>query len=157
MSDTPEHLAGRLRDEGSKIRDFFLGLPANTWDALVYSDGEQWTVRQLLAHIASAEISMGRLVKNIVAGGAGTPEDFNIDVYNERKVRELNDKTTEELIVQFIDAREANANMTARLTTDDLACKGRHPFLGVTTVSEIIKMIYRHNQIHLRDLRKLLS
>jgi hypothetical protein len=155
MPDSPEHLAGRLRDEGGKVRDFFMSLPENSWDDLVYSDGAQWSVRQLLAHIASAEISMGRLVNNIVAGGAGTPEDFDIDAYNDRKVRELDGKLPAELIGQFSDARHANAQTVSRLSQDDLGRTGRHPFLGVTTLSEIIKMIYRHNQIHLRDLRKL--
>jgi hypothetical protein len=155
MPDSPEHLARRLMDEGEKVRDYFMNMPENSWENLVYSDGAHWSVRQLLAHFASAEISMGRLVNNIVAGGAGTPEDFDIDVYNDRKVRELDGKSPDELIDQFSDARQANAHTVSRLSQNDLGRTGRHPFLGVTTLSEIIKMIYRHNQIHLRDLRKL--
>jgi hypothetical protein len=34
---------------------------------------------------------------------------------------------------------------------------GRHPFLGVTTLREMIKMIYIHNQTHYRDLRRVLK
>jgi hypothetical protein len=32
--------------------------------------------------------------------------------------------------------------------------QGRHPFLGRAPLSEIIKIIYRHNQIHLREIRQ---
>jgi hypothetical protein len=39
----------------------------------------------------------------------------------------------------------------------DLANTGRHPFLGWVAVEDIIKMLYRHDQIHLRDLRRLLK
>lgn len=157
MIDTPDHLAGRLREEGSKVREFFLGLPPQMWDMQVYSDGTQWTVRQVLAHIASAENSMGRLVKNILAGGAGSPADFDIDTYNERKVLEQKNQPVAELIRLFAESREANSLLTANLTPADLARVGRHPFLGIVPLSEIIKMIYRHDQIHLRDLRKLLT
>lgn len=157
MIDTPDHLAGRLREEGNKLQDYFLGLPSQTWDIQVYTDGTQWTVRQVLAHIASTENSMGRLVKNILAGGGGAPNDFDIDAYNERKILEQNDQSVAELIRLFAESREANTLLAAQLTQEDLARMGRHPFLGIVPLSEIIKMIYRHDQIHLRDLRKLLT
>jgi len=47
--------------------------------------------------------------------------------------------------------------LVASMSTDDLARQGRHPFLGQATLSEMIKMVYRHNQIHYRDLRKVLG
>ena len=157
MMDTPDHLAERLREEGNKVRDFFLGIPPQMWDLQVYTDGNQWKVRQVLAHITSTENSMGRLVKNILAGGGGAPEDFDIDAYNERKVLEQKDRPEAELIRLFAESREANTLLTAQLTQEDLARMGRHPFLGIVPLSEIIKMIYRHDQIHLRDLRRLLT
>jgi hypothetical protein len=43
----------------------------------------------------------------------------------------------------------------AGLSEADLQKTGRHPFLGETSLAEMIKMVYRHNQIHYRDLRKL--
>jgi hypothetical protein len=36
----------------------------------------------------------------------------------------------------------------------DLAKLGRHPFLGITSLEDIIKMVYRHNQIHMREIRR---
>jgi hypothetical protein len=40
---------------------------------------------------------------------------------------------------------------------DDLAKQGRHPFLGTASLSDMIKLMYMHNQIHIRDIRRMLA
>jgi len=35
--------------------------------------------------------------------------------------------------------------------------QGRHPFLGVTTIREMVKMLYIHNLTHYRDMKKALK
>jgi hypothetical protein len=40
---------------------------------------------------------------------------------------------------------------------NDLEKIGRHPYLGRTTLREMIKMVYLHNQIHYRDVKKVLN
>jgi len=39
----------------------------------------------------------------------------------------------------------------------DLIKKGRHPFFGWTILAEMIKMVYLHNQIHYRDIQRVLN
>lgn len=151
------HMAGRLLREGEKAVAFFRSLSPEQLQQQVYTDGSCWQVRQILAHFVAAEASMTRLVENILAGGAGTPEDFNLDAYNERKVSALQDLPVEDLLREFSERRAATADLAARLSPDELARTGRHPFLGVVPVQEIIKMFYLHNQIHLREIRKALS
>jgi hypothetical protein len=124
---------------------------------LVYTDGVQWTIQQLMAHLATAEMSLGRLVENILAGGHGSPEDFDIDRYNARKVAQMEGAPHAEVMELYRQARDQNVSIVSGLSQDDLERVGRHPFLGVTTLAEIIKMIYRHDQIHLRDVRKVLA
>jgi hypothetical protein len=56
--------------------------------------------------------------------------------------------------------KAVRAEMTAwvsSLDDADLDKIGRHPFLGHTTLREMIKLIYLHNQLHYRDLRKVLK
>ena len=43
------------------------------------------------------------------------------------------------------------------LNDSDLAIEGRHPWLGVSPIEEMIKLLYRHNLIHQRDIRKVLD
>ncbi len=157
MTDTPEHLTKRLLEEGEKTIAFFRALPPGQWEVQVYAEGMCWNVQQVLAHFVSTENSLARLVANIQAGGAGAPVDFNIDAYNERKVAELRAASTAELIDRFAAQRRQTADLVARLQPEDLSRAGRHPFLGVAPLEEIIKLIYRHNGIHLRDVRKVIK
>jgi len=44
-----------------------------------------------------------------------------------------------------------------KMQESDLERKGRHPFLGITTLEEMLKLIYRHTMIHQRDIRRALE
>lgn len=157
MPDTPAFLAERLRAEAEKSLEFFRDLPENAWKRAIYSEGQAWTAGEVLAHFVATEISLLRLLENILAGGSGSPEDFDIDAYNQRKVLQLADTTVPELYELFQQNRQRTAEFVARLQPADLERQGRHPFLGMAPLNEIIKLIYRHNQIHQREIRKALS
>lgn len=157
MPDTPEFLQERLLGEGEKTRAFFMDLPDENWMLRIYTEGSQWSVYQILAHFVSTEIAINRLIENILAGGTGAPEDFDIDEYNERKAGELKDFDRTDLLEQFLIMRRKNADIVGKFSQADLEKTGRHPFLGVTSLRNIIKLLYRHNQIHLHDVRKALS
>jgi len=157
MTDTPQFLYERLLSEAEKTLGFFERLPEESWQRVIYTEGAHWTVRQVLAHFAASEDSIHRLIQNILAGGRGTPEDFNLDAYNERKVAALNEATIAELMQQFNANRQKNARLVMEMSEADLAKTGHHPFLGTASLAEMIKLLYRHNQIHLRDIRKTLG
>jgi len=40
------------------------------------------------------------------------------------------------------------------LKDEELEIQGRHPFLGETVIREMIKMLYIHNQLHYRDVKR---
>ena len=157
MPEDPLFLSKRLLSEGDKTIAFFQNLDPGQFDQVVYSEGSKWTVNQVLAHFVSAEHSLCRLVENIAAGGTGSPEDFDLDDYNERKVKGIKDFAAVELMEAFRQNRQKTASFVAGLKSEDLLRQGRHPFLGIAPLSEIIKIIYRHNQIHLREIRQELE
>lgn len=154
MNETPERLVERLRDEGAKTYDFFQALPPEQLDQTVYSDGACWNVRQLLAHFVATEIAITRLMENILAGSGGVPEAFDIDAFNEQQVDRLQALSLPELLDRFQSSRQASIALVTQMSAADLQRTGRHPYLGVTSLEEIIKLLYRHIQIHQRDVRK---
>ena len=89
----------------------------------------------------------------IQSGGPGVSELFDIDQFNANAKNKNATAKRELLIEQFRTIRSEMISFVVSLTEDDLNKQGRHPFLGQTTLSEMIKMVYRHNQIHSRDLR----
>ena len=153
MPDTPAFLSERLLHEGEKSIAFFQALTPEQLDQTIYTEGSHWTVRQVLAHFVFSEHSLCRLVENIAAGGQGAPENFDINGYNESKVKGFERTPSPELVEQFRQNRKKTAQVVANLQLDDLQRPGRHPFLGVAPLTEIIKIIYRHNQIHQREIR----
>ena len=155
MTDSPVFLAERLKTESEKTLAFFEGLSDNAWHATIYSEGAEWTTRSVLAHFVTAERGFSKLLPSIVAGGPGASEDFDIDRYNAGQQEKTRELAPVELIEQFKSVRAEMVAWVGSLSEADLQKTGRHPFVGPTTVGEMIKMIDRHNQIHQRDMRKL--
>ena len=157
MTETPAFLADRLKSEGDKTIVFFNSLKDENWEITVYTEGSEWTIRNVLAHFVSAEQGFIRLFKDILAGGKGAADDFDIDRYNAKQQELIKDASRQELVKFFQAGRFEMISLVGSLSIEDLQREGRHPFLGLTTLAEMIKMVYRHNQIHHRDLRKLID
>ena len=137
--------------------EFFQALEQPQLDCLVYSNDPGWTVLQVFAHLISAEKAFSLLIEDILSGGPGAPETFDIDRFNEEEMKELSSLAMGELVIDFQKSRALNIRQIAELSLEDLARVGRHPFLGMTSLEEIIKLLYRHNQIHQRDVRRFLN
>jgi len=157
MPESPEFFAERLRYEGEKTISFFSGLTSDQWHLPIYTEGEVWTVRNVLAHYVTSERGFCNIFRKIVEGGEGVAEDFDIDRYNSSQQKKTEYLSPPELISQFTLVRTEMVNLVASMSNEDLERKGRHPYLGPTTLGEMIKMVYRHNQIHFRDIRKALG
>lgn len=154
MSLSSEKIALRLDKEGKKNKIFFEGIPSDTWGLPIYSDGAAWNMKDLLTHIVEAENSILRLIVNLLETGRGAPDDFDLDRYNERKVREAGDKSPDELIELFCVRRRKTIETVSQLNSEDLLIEGKHPFLGNATVGEMLKLMYLHVQLHIRDIRR---
>ncbi len=150
-------LATKLSREGQKLADFFSSLEDGQWTVELYSEGTVWTVRNALAHLATAERAFIKLFEQIRQGGRGATEDFSIDRYNARQQEKTRDLSPLQLLEQYEAARREMVALVSGLSDVDLDREGRHPFLGVTTLREMVKMIYVHNQIHYRDIRRALK
>lgn len=156
-ANNPEKLARRLEKEGAKVIEYFNALTDEQWRVEVYTEGQTWTIRHVLAHFVTSERGLLKLFKSIREGGLGASDDFSIDYYNARQQEKTRDLTPHELLKQFADVRAETVRWVSRLSDDDLAIEGRHPFMGQVQLFEMLKMLYLHNQIHFRDFRKLVE
>ena len=156
MSDTGQSLADRLREEGGRVMVFFNNLSPEQWEIQVYKQDPAWTIHHLLAHFVSAEIGRNELVITVSSGGEGAPIGFNIDRFNKQDVDRLSKESHSHLLELFIIERSSLASFVSSLGNDDLERIGNDPFLGAVPLIEMIKLTYRHLQIHLRDARRCL-
>jgi uncharacterized damage-inducible protein DinB len=157
MSDSTVFLAERLRIEGDKMIEIFSGLTDEQWQQTVYTEGTTWTMRNVLAHFVTAERGFLKLFESIRTGGAGASDDFDINRYNAIQQEKTQDLQPAELLGQYIAVRAEMIVWVTGLDQTELSISGRHPYLGEATLVDMIKMVYRHNQIHHRDFRKILG
>jgi uncharacterized damage-inducible protein DinB len=156
MSEAHE-LAEKLRSEGERFASAFASFTADQWQAEVYTEGATWTVRNVLAHFVTAERGLLRLFENVRQGGEGASQDFSIDRYNSSMQERTKTATPQELLEQYRVIRAESVAWTLGLSEADLDKQGRHPFLGVTTLREMIKMLYIHNLTHYRDMKRVIK
>ena len=150
-------LAEKLKSEGDKFHKLFSGLSDEQWNSEVYTEGATWTIRNVLAHFVTSERGLIKLFERIRLSGEGSAEDFSIDRYNASMQERTRDLTPAELLEQYKSIRAESIAWVTTLTEVDLEKLGRHPFLGMTTIREMIKMLYIHNLTHYRDMKKVLG
>lgn len=156
MSEIIE-LSEKLKSEGEKIYGIFSVFKDSQWNAEVYTEGATWTIRNVLSHLVTSERGLIKLFEKIRLGGEGASLDFSINRYNASMQARTQELTPEALLEQYKLVRAESVAWTSALSESDLEIQGRHPFLGMTTIREMLKMLYIHNQIHYRDLKKALK
>ena len=75
MGEQIDMLVRKLREEGEALEARLAALPPEAWERPVYGEGQAWMVRDVLAHLVSAERGHQRLIADVAAGGSGSPPD----------------------------------------------------------------------------------
>lgn len=150
-------IAEKLISEGEKFVGIFSALTDEQWQAEVYTEGTTWTIRNVLSHFVTSERGLVKLFEQIRLGGSGAADDFSIDRYNESQQKKTQDLPVAELIELYKSTRAETVTWVSGLQESELEIIGRHPFLETTTLREMVKMLYIHNQVHYRDLKKVLK
>jgi len=155
MSETTE-LAEKLKTEGERMAAFFSELTDDQWGSEVYTEGATWTIRNVLSHFVTSERGLVKLFERIRTTGEGAAEDFSIDRYNASQQERTKDLAPADLLAQYQQVRAESVQWVNTLKDEELDIKGRHPFLGETVIREMVKMLYLHNQLHYRDVKRAL-
>ena len=136
---------------------YFKSLSPHELGIQVYQDGAQWTAQQVLAHFITIERSMQWLFKDILAGGPGSPEGFDVERFNSTQPKKLDGKTIDALIAQFKSVRNETISIVRSMSDADFDREGRHAFHGHGKLDRFITWAYEHVELHLEDLRKRLQ
>lgn len=147
----------RLREELARDRQFFLDAVAGlTEQDLARSAGHasDWTVKDLIGHLAYAEGSMIPLAQGGAAGEARKqPPDFDIDRWNESRIRRAREQGVPQLLERLALSREQLLGLLDTLGDDDLDRPVYHPTQHNTTVEGIFRIIAGHERQHAEEIR----
>ena len=158
MGEQIDLLVRKLCEEGDALAARLAALPLEAWERPVYGEGQVWMVRDVLAHLVSAERGHQRLIADVAAGGSGSPPDLSVDEYNRRHVAALAGRSPADLLADFRSVRAETVALVAGLSDDDLARRGNHPALGPNTaLADFIRIVFMHVKLHLRDLTRAVA
>jgi len=157
MHESAQRLASRIETEGRKAVDLFRALSESDLARVIYGESPTWQVREILAHLTSAQATVLDTLASVLAGGPGLDRSMDLDAFNAAEVTRLAPRTASQLIAQFKEDSSALSTRVAALTDDDLARRCWHPWFGDTTVEETLRLAYRHTMMHLRDVRRTVA
>ena len=144
LARTPAALNALLRD-----------LP-ETWT--LRNEGEDtWSAFEIVGHLIHGERTdwMARARMILQSGESRTFEPF--DRWGQR--RELEGRSLEQLLDEFARVRSENLGELRglNLRPEDLARRGRHPALGVVTLSELLATWALHDLTHLHQISRVMA
>lgn len=152
-----ESLIAKLEKGHLKTEEILAPLKAEQWNRILYDAPLAWTVRDLLAHLVSAEGRLLQIAQDVAAGGKGAPPGFDLDAFNAEARTRLADRSPEELLPGLGKARQVTLDWVRTLDDSQLDRLGRHPALGEVTLETMITAIYGHQLLHMRDLKSKLG
>lgn len=152
MNPRVEILVEKLTRGISKSLELFHSVEPGLWDQPIFDDPESWDLKDLVAHFIYSEEHILSIAQNIVSGGEGSPEDIDIDAFNENGIEKLRHRSVDELLDILTDVRKALIAWVRELDELELDRVGRHPVLGASKVETVIHSIYAHQLLHMREI-----
>jgi uncharacterized protein (TIGR03083 family) len=153
MDAKKKEIKDELSDARSVLFAILQGLSEAAWDTMVYSEGETWTVADILRHLTAAERDMTLLVERIRKGAGGVPADFDLDRWNRRSIEKAESKSPADLQAEMRENRLHLIGVIDSIEPEEWDIRGRHGSLRIMTVEEILRLIADHERRHTADIR----
>ena len=112
----------------------------------------EWTVRDLLVHLATSERGVGQMIDGLLRGESIVPADFDLDRWNASQVARLRGLSLAELRERIISTRGATLALLDRLTEGDLERRGRHALGREVSLGEALRIMAAHERVHIEEV-----
>ena len=116
---------------------------------------EKWSVSEIIAHLADAEI-VGGFRLRFILGSPGAP----IVAYDQGKwvtSGHYDQRHPRKSVAQFCVLREGNIALLKTLTPEQWKHYGMHSERGRESIERIVRMFAGHDLNHLRQIEKILG
>jgi hypothetical protein len=154
MAATRTQLIGALRETRPTLARLTSAATDNALDFRVAS--EDWTIREILAHLVDDEMyvmrtRMERIIKE---------ERPQLAPHDERKwyaSRNTSRDALPELLADFATQRAASLGIVTMLRESDWAREGYQPEYGVFTAEKWLEHWVAHDTVHINQIERALS
>ena len=155
MEQDLDHTIALLARTPASLDALLRGLP-EPW-TLRNEGGDTWSAFEVMAHLNFGERTdwMPRVRLTLESGETATFAPFDRDGH----LHEIQGKSLEELLDEFVGLRAGNLVelVGLKLRPDDLARRGRHPVLGVVSLSELLAAWVVHDLTHVHQISRILA
>jgi uncharacterized damage-inducible protein DinB len=147
----------KMAEARATFQGFLEGLTDEQWATEVYSEGDVWSIKDIVGHVVRAEFSMMRLMEGFMVGHPGAGEDFDLARYNASGVAKLKGKMPADHLSDMTSTREKLLTFLDTLTEADLDKSGRHGTGRIMTIEEMLYVIVGHDAAHMADMKAALA
>ncbi|MDQ7026916.1 MAG: DinB family protein [Anaerolineae bacterium] len=157
MSERLEAHQQKLAASRAKLNDA-LDRIGDRGDEQIYSEGAQWTLRQLVIHLVLADVGHNRMLYHYAEGKEFIPADYDLERYNKRSVEKKVEMTLEQARGSLAQSRQELLEWFDKQADDSFLDKeGRHATLRMMTLSQIIDVMCGHEEGHANDILAMLT
>ncbi len=162
--DTPAEIKTKLTTERAKLFESFANLPREI--ILRPFDGDGWSIKDLLAHIAMAESVNVKFAKLMVAKDVPLqlqefaaeypdfPGAFTLDKFNAWMTERWRAKSFEEIVEALQTTRADTLAWLETLTLEQLERSGEHAVWGKQSVRGMFRILVIHDKFHRGDIEQ---
>jgi hypothetical protein len=166
MAETPQQYTQRILSHSQgqdpikiqsstakKLERLIKGVPAAKLRKRPATD--KWSVAEILAHLADAEIAIGWRLRSILGAPGIAIQAFAQDAwlaegqYNKRDPRAS--------IELYSAVRSANLRLVKSLSPEQLKRYGQHSERGQESIEHIVKLIAGHDLNHVQQIERILK
>ena len=157
MSDRKAEIRRYLEATRADLLSSLQGLSPDDWDRPVVSGEGAWTIRQALAHVATAEPGQMATGERMLKGEARLGEGFSLDFWNQRQVEKRKGRSLDDLLNDLADSRKKLLAWIDGLSEADFEKSGQHGRGDVITVEQLCYRVGEHEACHAAEIRAALG
>ncbi|MCS6964785.1 DinB family protein [Thermoflexus sp.] len=157
MSERKAAIRTHLEQTRAEVLAIASRLREADWEKSVQGEHGKWTARQVLAHLAAAEIGQMSRIQRVLAGERYMPEGFNLDLWNERQVQKRENQKVEDILKDLEASRQALLSLLDSLNEEQLDIEGQHAIGAMMTVEQMFYHVGNHERDHAAELRRALE
>jgi len=141
-----EELISNLEQKRDEFRKVIAGLTEE--EATRPLPDNDWTIRDVLAHLASSEGGI-RIVGEIMVAKKGYNfKPLDRDTWNASEIEKRKDQSLAEIIAEWEENRQKAIAFFSGLNEEQLTYKGTHHFWGDITTQFVAEQLLRHQAEH---------
>jgi hypothetical protein len=157
ITDKKTELKQKLTQTRTELESLLASLIPEQWHVPVISEGDTWTVRDIVAHLVENERGMSIHVHKIRQGKETVPESFDLTRWNAGLKGRMGNPTPAELLEALAQTRAKTLSVLESIGPEEWSLTGRHPSRGPITIEQYYETMADHDAGHTNDIKKALK